>query len=249
MIIDALFESKKSLYRYDTHTGRLLFSQSESLWDRLSAEGLDCTELEANRVVSAIYESERSRTQYTGVGKTAINQRMRSHSVLFGHPRPRCTSSLEKAGTQIVKDDVFQAIRFAFRNIAITPWAINGLGPGVRRVYPSNGAVHSLECLYTDTHGDAFLYDSYRDQFFVVGDAATVRKQPDTLVVQCDFERLTERYRDVRSLSALYIEAGHAIAALFHALQVRHITPTSLKVTGFNGVMDEFSSSIVLITL
>ncbi|AZC62916.1 hypothetical protein PCL1391_2205 [Pseudomonas chlororaphis subsp. piscium] len=249
MIIDALYKSKKSLFRYNTDTGQLLFSQSERLWDRLSAEGFDCTVQDAKWVAGAIYESERSRIHYTGGGKAVINQRMRTQAVLFGKPRPRYAPSLIEARGQAVEGGVFEAIRFAFKNTALTPWAINGLGPGVRRVYPSNGAVHSLECCYTDRHGNGFLYDSYCDRFFVIHDDAEPAERPGTLVVQCDFERLAERYRDVRSLSALYIESGHAIAVLFHALQLRNIIPLSLTLTGFNRGVSDYCSSIATITL
>lgn len=249
MIIDALFESKKSLYRYDTDTGRLLFSQNERLLERLMGEGFDSTAQGTNLVAGAIYESERFRTHYSSGGKTVINQRMRAQSVLFGKPRLRCAPHLEEASGQAVRGSVFEAIRFAFRNNAITPWAINDLGPGVRRVYPSNGAVHSLECRYTDIHGHCFLYDSYHDRFFAIHDATIVDERPGTLVIQCDFERLAERYRDVRSLSALYIELGHSIATLFHALQVRDITPVSLELTGFKPAMSYCCSSIATITL
>ncbi|WP_143492075.1 hypothetical protein [Pseudomonas sp. B28(2017)] len=249
MIIDALFESKKSLYRYDTDTGRLLFSQNERLLERLAGEGFDSSAQSANLMAGAIYECERRRTHYSNGGKTVINQRMRAQSVLFGKPRLRRSPPVEEANDPADRDSVFEAIRFVFRNNAITPWAIKDLGPGVRRVYPSNGAVHSLECCYTDIHGHCFLYDSYHDQFFAIHDAAIVDERPGKLVVQCDFERLAERYRDVRSLSALYIELGHSIAALFHALQVRDITPVSLELSDFKPIMNYCCSSIAIITL
>ncbi|OOL36152.1 MULTISPECIES: hypothetical protein [unclassified Pseudomonas] len=249
MIIDALFESKKSLYRYDADTGRLLFSQNERLFERLTDEGVDSRAQAANLMAGAIYECERCRTHYSSGGKTAINQRMRTQSVLFGKPRLRCTPQLEEASDPAVADCVFEAIRFVFRNNAITSWAIKDLGPGVRRVYPSNGAVHSLECRYTDRHGHCFLYDSYHDRFFVIHDATTIGERPGKLVIQCDFERLAERYRDVRSLSALYIELGHSIAALFHALQVRNKNPVSLELSGFKPTMNYCCSSMAIITL
>ncbi|MEO6676677.1 MAG: hypothetical protein ABIO21_04810 [Pseudomonas sp.] len=249
MIIDALFESKKSLYRYDAVTGRLLFSQNERLFERLKVERIDSTAQAVNLMAGSIYECERCRTHYSNGGKTAINQRMRTQSVLFGKPRSRYLSQLEGAAEPALADDVFAAIRFVFRNNAITPWAINGLGPGVRRVYPSNGAVHSLECRYTDRHGHVFFYDSYHDRFFSIHDATTLDKHPAKLVIQCDFERLAERYRDVRSLSALYIELGHSVAALFHALEIRNITPVSLELSGFKPITDYYCSSMAIITL
>ncbi|RML57473.1 hypothetical protein PSCFBP3800_05691 [Pseudomonas syringae group genomosp. 3] len=247
MIIDALYESDRSLYRYDTDTGRLLFSQSPHLLEKLSGEKIDTR----SKVMAAgaIYESERSKTRYSNLGKMLINQQMRTQAYLFGKPRLRSSPPLKEVSNSSLRWLVLESIRFVFRNNSATPWAINDLGPGVRRVYPSNGAVHSLECCYIDDQGRRFVYDSYNDCFFLVPHPDLSDVPLGSLIIQCDFERLAERYRDVRSLSALYIELGHSIAALFYALQTRGVEPTALQLSTFKPAMEYYCSVVGVITL
>lgn len=248
MIIDAHAQILEAVFRYDTNIGRLQKSYSGLTSTTVPPPPFTERTSDLNFIAHSIIKSEQSRTIYSDSSKKAINNHMRTHSVLFGKARqmPRAHTGNSYTWTEV---DILESIRWVFMNRCTTSWGIKGLGSGVRRVYPSNGAVHSLECRYISKSGINLLYNPFDDHFIQGYNQAFTQDNCNRIIIETDFERLGERYRDVRSLAALYIEIGHALASLYYALRIRGISPLAPTLPCFEKGSEYFSSPVAHIAL
>lgn len=234
--------------RYDISTGSIGIATS----DRAAFLVRQLAKSEHARLgqteASALLLSEACRVVFGENGGRLANAWMKENATLFGRRRkPKCHQ-----GRLIWMDpcrNVRKVIRWVFRNRGRTDWAISGLGRGVRRVYPSNGGIHCLSAsIIPPRSAFEMIYDPYGD-YWERRESGRNELNAMRILLKADLERLSERYTDVKSLGALFVELGHALSAVCFALFSREVAVESVCIMAEPNPDNPLVATLAVLTL
>lgn len=139
-------------------------------------------------------------------------------------------------------DDMTKKIFYIFSNTGKTDWSIPKIGNGMRRLYPSNGAVHSLYVEYVSIDGRSFTYNPNGNK--ISFKKIKSMKGFPYINIYSDLEKVNKRYNDARSYLAIYIEMGSAILLISKLIEPFKIK--SIKFKDINNQESDDSKSLCL---
>jgi hypothetical protein len=124
-------------------------------------------------------------------------------------------------------------VRDVFRNRGQTNWSFSLKGGGALRLYPSNGAMHSLRPSLA-LKGTSLDYIPHLDRliFLEKKDSSEVTY----LEIIMELDRVLEKYSDAGAIAAIYIELGHLMSTLnsFLPKDIKKMTLSTYKAHNHN---------------
>lgn len=174
---------------------------------------------------------ERLLTSYGEVGRQNAINKVRVGANKFGRFSDAkefvCNQDLSSLGLCVEDLLMIKKISSVFENKGKTDWQFEGVGRGALRIYPSNGAIHSFRPRIVL---EKYIFDFFPSSKTLVVQLNEKEHVVNYLYVICEMDRVLEKYSDVGTLAALYLELGHLVSAL---LFFAELTIGSILLTAF----------------